>query len=565
MAGLILCLWRGPVEAARSYTITQTPALGTQLVMGSTVSFTYRITNTNTGSNTGERIYEMRFRLPGTGTIFSSTTAAPAGWTRTAYSTTSVTFRATSWANAIATGTFKDFTIIMVMRTTSANVNETLRDIRARYTTTTTGPPFSRLSSLTTNNPGSWALRALAATIQITDTSNNPISSVQSGGSFKVIITVTNRSSSTQSSIVVGNGGNRPVATVGAPPAGPAPYPKVTLNSPTPVYSPNPLTLAPGATGTITFTYTTSAAAPNPDSGTVTFSFYVRNSTGSATSINPITSGSLNVNTPSASLSVNPLCVYLGQNFTVTMTLTNSAPNAIINVTPTLTPSVGAPIVLDAGTVPNPNPAPPNGPIPASNSGTFLFTWVYQVNGGTAGDTFGFTGSASGTEQGTGTPRSTLTTTSPTVTRAGFTTTIDPPSTNASSTNQELTWSFTNQGCNEVKAVSLSIPPGWLWGGDAYSLVEKAAGTFVETWTVSGTNPVVFNAPVGDEMIIGGSGEFRLVFTAVPSAPETSTFTRIITDINNASATLNMPFTVDPFNTGGLNQADTESYREDFR
>ncbi len=526
--------------------------------MGSTVPFTYQITNTANGGNAGERIYEMRFRLSGTGTTFSSTTAAPAGWTRTAYSTTSVTFQASSWANAIATGTFKDFTVVLVMRTTTANVNETLRDARARYTTTTTGPPFTRLASVTTNNPGSWALRALDATIQITDISNNPITSIQSGGSFKVIITVTNRSSATQSSIVVGNAGNRPVPTIGPPPGSPV----VTLNNPAPVYSPNPLTLAPGATGTITFTYTTNPS----DAGTVTFAFYVRNNTGSATSINPITSGSLNVNTPSASLSVSPICAYVGQNMTVTMTLTNSAPNAIINVTPTLNPSVGAPVVFVSG----PTPAAPNGPIPASNGGSFIFTWVYQISGGIPGQTFTFSGSASGTEQGTGTPRSTLTTTSSTLTEGGYTITITPAATNASSSNEAISWTFINQGCAAVTSVSIAYPVGWSWGGDAYSLVENSPANLIETWTFSapGSNPVVFTAPsVAERLMLAGGGDFGLVFTATPAAttPPPVNFTIVTTDANGRSDTDTVPITVNVFNFSSLNEATTESYREEFR
>lgn len=43
--------------------------------MGSTQTLTFTITNSSSGGNICERIYEMRFRLPGTGTVFSSATA----------------------------------------------------------------------------------------------------------------------------------------------------------------------------------------------------------------------------------------------------------------------------------------------------------------------------------------------------------------------------------------------------------------------------------------------------------------------------------------------------------
>lgn len=553
LTGLILCFWREPVEAARTYTITQTnPAAGSQLVMGSTVAFTFRITNTASGSNAGERIYDVRFRLPGTGTIFSSTTTAPAGWTRTAYSTTSVSFQPTNWTNAIATGTFKDFTIVMVMRSTSADVSETLRDIRARYTTTTSGPPFSRLASVTTNNPGSWTLKSLNAVFQITDTSNNPITAVQAGSSFKVVITVTNRSTATQSSIVVANPpytGNRPAATIN---------PTVTLNSPSPGYSPNPLTLAPGATGTITFTYTTAST----DGGTVYFTAYVRNSTGAATSPT-ITSATLSVNRLSASLLVNPACAYLGQNMTITMTLTNGWTRDIINVTSTLTPSVGAPVVWISG------PSSPSTTVTAG--GTLPITWVYQISGGSPGQTFTFSGSASGVEQTTGTPRSTgLPTTTSTLAEGGYTMLVTPTGTNASSTNEEITWSFLNQGCAAVNSVQVSFPAGWSWGGDSYSLVENTPGNFVESWTPSTptANSVLFtSSSVPNQLMQGGTGQFRLVFTTTPTAlsPPPSIFTIVTTDASGRSDTDSPSININPFNSGNLNSADTESYREDFR
>lgn len=544
--GILLGMEARPAEAARSYTISQTnPASGSDVLMGSTVPVTFRITNTANGGNAGERIYEMRFRIS-SGSTFASTTAAPAGWTRTAYSTTSVTFQATSWANAIASGASMDFTLTIVMRRTSADVSETLRDARARFTTTTSGPPFSRLASITVNNPGSWRLKSLQAVFRITDLSGNLITSIKAGDSFRVIITVTNWSSSSQSSIVVGNSGNRPVANI---------TPTVTLNSPTPTYSPNPLTLAAGATGTITFTYTTQTS----DSGTVYFTAFVRNSGNTATSTT-VQSITLSVTRFSASLSIDQLCLYNLQNLQVTMTLTNGfTNNIVVSAAPTLTPSAGAPVVANPGLT-------TLLPVTVPAGGTATVRWTYQVNGGNVGDQFWFTGSASGTEQTAGNPtRSTLPSNSLNATRAGFTTTIAPSTTNASSTNQELSWSFTNQGCNKVNEVRLSIPNGWSWGGDAYSLVQNGA-VFLESWTFAQSgNTVIFTAPAGGEMIIGGSGDFRLVFTATPAAPETSTFDRTIFDIDGDSALLNMSYTVNAFNTGGLNQTGTTTYREDFR
>src|SRR5436853_1234196 len=100
-----------PVQAARVFNLVQTsptPAPG-QFDMGTTQSVTMSLTNTNTGGNISERIYEVRVRLttactaPCTLTAFSGSTVAPAGWTRTAVTTSSITFQANSWNNAIAT------------------------------------------------------------------------------------------------------------------------------------------------------------------------------------------------------------------------------------------------------------------------------------------------------------------------------------------------------------------------------------------------------------------------------------------------------------------------------
>lgn len=552
LAGVILCFSKGPAEAARTYTITQTsPAAGTQLTMGSTVPITFRITNTSTSPNTGERIYELRFRLPGTGTIFSSTTAAPAGWTRTAYSTTSVTFQSANWATAITTGAFLDFTLVLVMRSTTADISETLRDARARYTTTTSGPPFTRLASLTVNNPGSWVLKSLNAVFQIVDAvSGSAITAVQSGKSFKLIMTVTNRSTATQSSII--SNPNPPTPTKTG---------TVTQVLTSTIYSPNPLTLAPGASGTITFTYSTSAGPP-ADSGTISFTANARNNTNAATSPT-ITSIILSVNPFSASIDVNPACVYVSQNFAVTMTLTNGFTNNItISAFPTLTLS-GVPVVLVSA---------PSTPLPATvlaNGGTLPLTWTYQISGGTLGQPATFTGSATGTEQGTGIARTTLPSSS-FATLGGYTFTVTPGATNVSSQNEELIWSFTNQGCAALSSVSISIPAGWSWGGDAYSLVEKSPGVFVETWTFSqatSSSPVVFSAPsAADQIVIGGSGQFNMVFTATPTVTGVSgPFNIVTTDANGRPDNDSTTVTVNTFNFNSLNSADTEAYREDFR
>ena len=94
-----------------------------------------------------------------------------------------------------------------------------------------------------------------------------------------------------------------------------------------------------------------------------------------------------------ATLSVTPAATTVGQNVTVTMRVRNAGSDSIAGVTPSALSVAAGGVLLQSG------------PVPASASlapGGFQdFTWSY---GTTAADTARFTGSASGTEQGTGNP-----------------------------------------------------------------------------------------------------------------------------------------------------------------
>ncbi|MEW6684083.1 MAG: hypothetical protein AB1451_14385 [Nitrospirota bacterium] len=533
------------------------------MTMGSTGTLTYRITNANTGGNTGERIYEVRFRVGGGGrrgggasSTFSAATAAPAGWTRTSFSTTSVTFRANSWANAIITGSYLDFPIVFNFRQTTADTTERLRDIRARYTNSVGGPPFTNLGSDTDSNQGGWTLRSLEITsLQITDTSGVPITALSAGSSFRLVMSVTNRSTATMTAIRSGPT-DPPVASVLTGTA--------TVGWTSTVNSPNPLTLAPGASGTITYTYTTGLA----DSGTINFAnIYARNNTGSGTSA-LATSPTLAIGRFTAAINVSSACLYSGQSFTVDMVLTNRYPYAIDNVTPTLTVSLaGAPLTLTSG----PNPTPPNGPVPASGAATYTFTWVYLVTSAANGQTFTFDGSATGTGVVLGSPVHTTPTSSSLVTKAGGYS-ISANQTNGTSTNEEISWAFQNNGCAATNNVAIDLPAGWVWAGggeDSYALVDTGVGTSSENWSALGPDPVTFTAQtVADRLYVGGQGEYRLAFSSTPTAtvPTVYTFNVTITDATGAPAvTVPASVTLNPFNTGGLNDANGLIWQEQFR
>ena len=550
LLALVFMAWAMPVQAIRQYSITQTsPIAPVQFDMGTTQTLTYNIVNTSNGGNASERIYEMRFRLPGTGTVFSSTTAAPAGWTRIAFSSTSVTFQASDWTTSIVPGSALSFDLVLGMRTTSADVNETLLDARAGFTLDTNfANGISRSGRVTTNNPGSWTLKSLQVTsFQTVDiTTGLPVSTIIAGTSFRLVMTVRNISSATQSSII--SASNPPTAIKTG---------IVTQGLTSTVYSPNPLTLAPGVSGTITFTYTTAAI----DGGTVTFSANARNGANNATSrtalsnLLTVSAGSFIANLTVSTVSVPP-CAYIGQTITVNMNLTNNYIYGITGITPTLTPTVGGIVTLTSG------PAPATLSMGASSTG--VFQWTYQVTGGSGGNTLQFTGSATGTASAPGSgARTTPAAMSASVKRGGFSPTVSPAQTNANSSNEEIILGIINNGCGaDVQSVSIPLPAGWTYGGDAYSQDE--------TWNpATGTGPVVFSAPVpANQIVPGGSGGYSLI-VGTPTTTGSYNFTLTITDDLGVSVTETAPIsiTVNPFNSGtpNINNTIPDTWREEFR
>ena len=545
---LTFSLLHNVAHAARSFSYVQSPLTASAIFnMGSVQTLSYQITNTNTGGNVGERIYEMRFVLPGTGTVFSSSTSAPAGWTRTAFSTVSVTFRADSWATTIAVGgTPVTFPLNFIMRSTSADLSDSLKSIRASYTSSTTGN-FNRTGRNTINTSNLWTLKSLAITsFQITDTLGNPITALAAGSSFRLVMTIKNNTTASVSNIV-------------SNPAPPTAFSAGVTQALTSTVG-SPLTLAAGASGTITFTYSTSAT----DSGTIFFTATAKSGANITSAL--ATSNTLAVGRFIASLNpAAPICLYAGANLTVTMDLTNKYPYNITNVTTNLAPVAGAPVNYISGPV----PASPIATIATTPPAAVTsVTWVYQVNNNLiATDPFTFGGGATGTGNTAGFPiHTTPSTATAPISRGEFPIVVNPAITNAASGNVQLTWTLTNNGCYPVNSVSIAIPAGWTWANDAYSLVTPSAGISVETWVVSGTNPITFTSPGALSQIQQTfSGDFSLVFSATPAAAETSTFTLTVTDATPTAVNVPVTVTVNPYLSGGLNTSTGNVSREEFR
>ena len=146
---------------------------------------------------------------------------------------------------------------------------------------------------------------------------------------------------------------------------------------------------------------------------------------------------------------------------------------------------------------------------------------------------------------------------------------VAPASTNASSTNEELTWTVTNRGCANVNSVAVTVPVGWAFGGDAYSLVTDTTLTDIETWTVSGTTftAPLNNAPLADpgRMRLDQNGQFMLVFPATPTVTGNSNFTVRVTDENGTFIDKTTTVPVNALAPGGANAARPRAWREEFR
>ena len=573
LIGLIATLWFAPAQAARSYSAAQTSPTPTpgQFDMGTTQSITLSVTNTSTGANSDERLYQVQFQLsttacsptPCTNTGFSSATTAPAGWTRTAFSGASITFKANSFANALGSTmqspnvlpTNTSFTLVLAVGTFTADLSQTLSKVTARLSPNTSFGGSHAVNCISGSCLGSWKAMSLQITsFQTTDLSGNPISGTASGNSFRVVITAKNISTATQNGIVA-NPSPPTANTVGTWKPG---SPGCSLTG----TNPSPLNLASGASGTITYTCTT-VSTPTPDNGTVSFTAAVRNGTTTATS-RSVTSNVITVSQITVQMAITPVCLFSGSTATMKLTVTNSTLLTIFSVTPsalTITPVNGA----STSSLTGPSPASIASLAPGA-SGTF--TWTATVTG-TVDTTLpkpAITAGAS-VSYNFGGPVQTTPVVSGAEDVDDFVVSVSPTSTNAASVNAELTFHVKNRGCvNNVTQVTITAPAGWTASSDVYSIVTDTLGNSLENnWTVSGTT---FNAPNATaQMPTDKTGDFSVVFSATPSSAGTSVFTVSVTDGTN-TANHNGPettVTVNAFRSGTLNQTQPSIWREIFQ
>lgn len=525
--------WNDVAYAARTFTVTQSPANGTALPMGSTQTLSYQITSSMlNGGDVGRCLYKVQLTTNGTYSTLLGSTAGPAGWTRTKISATSVTFQVSSLASALAVGGSASFNLAMAMVAASADLSATLTSVRAFYTNTACSATTNTKTTL--NNPGSWLLKSLAITaFQITDTSGIPITAQAAGNIFQLRMTVKNNSSVAQNPVV--SNANAPAGTW----TGTGASPNCTAGG--------SLSLAAGASGTIIFSCSSVATAK----GTIFFTAIAQRG-GTVTSASAI-STTLAISTFIANLGTSSAtCLYAGSTLTMIMTISNNTGSTITGINGTLTPIAGAPVNYVSG----PTPASIASMATATSA---TMTWVFTINSTGTTNPFSFNGFATGTS---GVLLTTPTAVYSPLKRGVFAVTANPASTNAASSNTELTFNVTNNGCANVNSVAVTAPVGWTFGGDAYSLVTLAAGSTIETWTTGGGT---FTAPnVAGQMPLGFDGDFSLVYTATPSAATTSVFTLRVTDATGAFTDVPLNVPVNAF-SAPLNDAKNKLWREDFK
>jgi len=570
----LLAVASAPALATRSYTVTQTsPAAPGEMDMGSTQTLTFTVANTSTGTNATERIYRLRIRLNGTctgtgcvATLFTSASAAPLNWTRTAFTTTSITYQANSWNDSILVGTPLSVSVVMTAGKSTQDRTEALRDVRAYYTTDTNfGNGITNLSSITTNAPAgiSWILQSLQITsIQTTDTSGVSVSAIAAGTTFRVVITVKNISSATQNTIVANP--TPPTVTKTGTFGGSSPGCSLTSTSP------SPLNLTAGSTGTITYTCTTLSS----DSGTVSYNVTDVRSGTIATSRTG-TSNVLSVSPLSVSIAVtgpyvaDGTCHFSGDTAKFVMSVKNNTSGNITSITPSSLTFVGSSASVGAFTGPATACT-----LPLAVGNTCTYTWTAPVSiigsypSTGAKPNFKVTGSA------TANPGPI---TSPVVTSNiqdvdGYVVTVSPTTTNTTSNSQQFTFTVNNRGCDNLNQVAISVPGGFTYGNDGYSLVNDNSGTGIqnESWSQSVTTftAPANNAPAADPGRIpnnSSTGDFSLVFSATPSAAATYTFGLNLIDENGVARAVNVDVPVATFGTGAINSSSPATWHEVFQ
>ncbi len=168
-----------------------------------------------------------------------------------------------------------------------------------------------------------------------------------------------------------------------------------------------------------------------------------------------------------------PACLFSGNIATFQMMVTNNTGMTTTNVTPVVTACTG-PAQIGSPPALSSRDRALIASLPTGSTGTF--TWTAAVTGN-PNDTYSISGYA--TANG---PITTATVTSNVQDVDGYVVTVASVNTgtamtNASSANEEITWTIANWACSNVNQVAISVPAGWTFVNDGYSLVNNTTAT----------------------------------------------------------------------------------------
>lgn len=550
-ATVALCFLYTPAESAWQFSVAQQNPAPVEFLVGTTDPVTYRVCNNSTNNETLRRV---RFYLANN-TYSTLTAVSPTGWTCTRPTSLYIQCIASSSAYYIPSGTtcsqYKDFTFNVTSAALTQDHADQLSKVTARFSgsnTYRTIPP----ASLT---PNSWTWKSFLMTLVP--------SAVTIGTSctFTLTMMVTNKMSATD------------ITAPNYVTSQPKPPLMTTLAGGTAATVSTPANIVPlnrGLASSMTWTYTAGAV------GTLNLSSKATDSTGIRTS-STVTTPTITVNATACtflvtSLTVTPNCLFTGDIATFTMVVSNRTGGPLANVAPSALTNIGTAVISGWSL-----PAPAfYGSLATGSTGTFV--WTAQVTSNPT-DTVGQSVWVQGNATSTTSP---YLVTNPmqsnTQNMDGYTIGIDSTSTGANSsivnsTYEELVWTIANSACNPVKSVSIAIPGGWPAPSDVYSSVTNSVNNVVDTWTFA--SPAFrtpnYPNPDPDELPVGKSGTFSLLFLTTPVNLGPYMFTTTITDTAGVAKVYNYSsetVTVNPFDSsapGAPNYTETNIWHEDIK
>jgi hypothetical protein len=460
-----------PASAATAWTINTTSG---GAVMGELSTITFTVKNTSTAPTTN-RLSKIVLQLPNAGNSAKDynldSGLAPAGWVVSTVDkqNRAVTFTTTTCASALAPGASANFGVRVVAAQTTADlVGESLiaNKTNGYDTCSTPNVTFNNFAG----NP-TWRRYGLSASLIVSPRT------LDIGGNVTVTLTVTNRSTATQSGIT------------GARPTSPG-LNFGFLTGPTPAT----LSLAADQSGTQTWTFVANQR------GVTQFQDSAANTAVSSLTVQSL---EVDVGTFPASVTLSPTEAATGQTVSVRLVVSNNTTDNFTAVAPN-TPVVSG--TATATLVSGPSPASVSALAPNGSAG---FTWTYRVSGN-AGDQLTFTVQASALRNGTPISSDPVGTSSLTIVL--FTLAANPTALLSGATSRTIAYTVFNGGPQAINKVQLLTPD------PAFTVAANPFASDTSGWAgTTSSNPkgYVWTAPTGQSIAPQSSKTFTLSYASV--------------------------------------------------